>query len=294
MWRGSRRAKKVAVEHTKSTRSSVSARTKLLHSKVAQKRLKVRLLKGSLFLLVLVLLVGALSWLSFSSFLSVNKIVVIGNSEIRTNAIQAKMLAATAIPTMLLFSNQNVVFYPKVKLETILRTKFPKIKTIFIKNKILQKQVVVSIVERKPFALWCRGKNEKRSCYYIDKDGFVFQKVQQQNLPTGLIIFEGGISKSRTKVMQTLISPKYFAEVQKFIIALEAIKLKPKVFIFEGNNARINLEPNWELRVALDKNMDAIPTNLEAVLEKENMFPKISYIDMRFDERVYYKFTDKK
>jgi len=72
---------------------------------------------------------------------------------------------------------------------------------------------------------------------------------------------------------------------------MQVMGLNPRTVTFENEDARIIFETGWELRVALDKDLGATLFNLEAVLIENNLREKLEsvrYIDMRFDERVYY------
>ena len=297
MWKGSRKDRVPVLNKAGLSRLVVltkdkRARSKLSNSKVANRRTKIRCLRTALVLVIVVALGGGLSWISFLDILAVQRIVVEGNETVSTRAIQSKMMILTAQPALFLFSKQNTILYPSVELEDILSFEFSKIKTISIQRQPTQQQVSVSIVEREPYALWCRGVEEKRTCYLIDENGFIFQGVESEIQQAGnAIIFEGGIEESRVNVLRSSVDSTYFSQVEVFLKELELLDLQPTKFVFEGNDARVTLDPNWELRVALDKDLGATAFNLEAILEEHNLrgqLETIRYIDMRFDERVYY------
>lgn len=252
------------------------------------------MLLAAIAVVVIVSFIGALSWLSFTPAVAVNNISVAGNESVRTRAIQATLMGATARPLFGLFSRQSTLLYPSTELENILLFEFPKLHTASVTPKLTQNKVEVAITERETYALWCRNIEEKPDCYYIDADGFVFEKVGDVLPATeDTTVFRGGISETRYDPLRAYIAPEYFAGAKQFISDVASHGLAAKEFIFEGDDARVVLDAGWDIRIALDKDLGAAAFNLRAVLDDENVESRVDelvYIDMRFDERVYYKF----
>ena len=267
--------------------SRASARTHLRRSRVAQRRAKMRALRVLLGVVVLVALLGAASWLSFLDTFAVQTITVEGNHVVRTRAIQARMMHATANATWGLFSRQNVLLYPRTELEDILAFSFPRIDTVSISRHPMRRSVSVRVVEREPYAQWCRTREHTRECYSVDTEGYVFEKVATTT--ADMIVFEGGLDA--TRALRARVAPQYFAQAVRFIDTLRTIGLSVATFVFEGADGRVVFRDGWELRVALDKDMAAVAHNLAVVLDEYNLRNRLNsvrYIDMRFGERVYY------
>jgi len=172
----------------------------------------MRALQVSAFLVGVVSILGALSWLSFLDGLSVQRIVVTGNESISTLAIESRMLSETVSPALFLFSKQNTLTFPSAELEDLLSYEFPKIKTISIVRQPTQQQVEVLIEEREPYALWCGNNIEEAKCFNIDSGGFIFEDAHTPL--TQNVIFKGGLEASRVDVKRLLVSPSYFEHVR--------------------------------------------------------------------------------
>jgi cell division septal protein FtsQ len=237
----------------------------------------------------IVSLLGALSWLSFLDVLAVEVIAVEGNEEIRTRAVESQMMLATAGASWGLFSRQNIIVYPSSELENILAFEFPKIEKVLIMRKPLQQRIEVSITEREPYAQWCRTDE----CYSIDRSGYVYEALSATS--NDFVTFSGGVDESRTKVLRTSVAPEYFEQIRTFIAELSDMGLQVVQVTLEGEDARILFADGWELRVALDKDLAATSFNLAAVLDEyelKDRLIRVRYIDMRFDERIYYKMRE--
>jgi len=272
---------------------STAARAKLAHSRVATRRRKIRILIASVVLVVVVSCVGGLSWLSFLNFFAVNTIVVTGNGEVKTLALQSFLLEHTQKPVMGLFSQQNILLFPKVQLENLALFEFPKIDTLDISKDFPKHAVIVTVTERVPYGQWCRGADEKKECYVIDNKGFVFEK--KIDTIVGLIQFEGGIAESRRNVLRTSVAPVYFENVVTFLNSIIDMGLTPVHVTFQNKDATVRLEPGWDLKVALDGDLGATAVNLKAVLDTHNVradLGQMQYIDMRFGDRVYKKMKE--
>ncbi|QSH39516.1 hypothetical protein JXR01_00690 [Candidatus Kaiserbacteria bacterium] len=291
MWRNSRRTSRNSIKRKSVSTKGVRAQTKLARSKVAQKRFRVRLLIFGFILIIITSLLGALSWVSFSHVLAVQKTEIIGNSEVRTRAIQETLFRNTQRPLIGLFSRQNTVLYPAAELEGILLYEFPKIKSVTIDSQLTKQQVLVTVAEREPYAQWCRNFNEVYTCYFIDAEGFIYE----ESALADFLIFENGIDESKDDVLRTFVEPKYFQDVKEFLSKLKVLDVQVKKFVFEGIDGRIYLEPEWEIRIALDKGLETTAVNLEAVLDEYHLRDRLSelqYIDLRFGERVYHTFKE--
>ena len=278
MWRSNRR------KTSGTTKRSLNTRGKLAKSKVAMRRSKIRALQVAALLFVATSIFGGLSWASFLDVFAVQAIVVEGNEDIRTRSIQSELLRATENPSLGFFSQQSTLLYKSAELEELLLFTFPKIDSIAIDSQPTQQRVVVSIKERLPYALWCGTE-----CYFIDNDGYVYEETATSS---ERILFTGHFSDRQNVTLRNLIAPQYFKEVVVFLETIQNNNLTVTKFIFEGDDARITFDTGWDLRIALDKDLPTAAFNFAAVMDEYSLREKVDellYIDMRFDDRVYYK-----
>ncbi len=289
MWKSTH--SKLTRARAQRARRSADARATLADSKVRERRKMIRRIKSAFVLVLATLMVAGLSWVSYLDTFGVRDIVVDGTVELRDGAIQAEMMQATAAASLGLFSKQNVLLYPQKKLEAQLQYEFPRIEHVEITTEPTQQQVHVTIAEREPYATWCRGRDAARECYRIDRRGFVFERIARPD--SSALIFDGG--STADVVLRTRIAPEYFVSLVNFIDDITARDLQVRAVHIRGTDATLTLAPSWDLKVALDKNLGATAFNLDAVLTEHGLASRIdelSYVDMRFDERVYYKLKE--
>ena len=183
-----------------------------------------------------------------------------------------------------------MLLYPRAELERSIAYAFPKIDTIRIESQPTRQAVQVTIRERNTYAQWCDSEGVSGTCYLLDRGGFIFEEIPTTS--TSTLLITGGVSESRTNFLRTRVAPEHFADVTTFISELESLGLTVRSFAFQHDEARVYIEPGWELKVALEDDLGIIAFNLAAVLDTHHLRAALDdmlYIDMRFGERVYHK-----
>lgn len=293
MWRGSRQgqSRTHVARATKPAGGRSQTRVRLDKSKVAQQRVKKKALIGAVAFTVLVSFFGAVSWASFLDVFAVQSIAVSGTQEVRERAIESELLLATASARLGLFSQQNMLLYPREILEQQLLETYPRLHSVTIDKQLAQHAVHVTVEERQIWARWCElSASGEDVCYHVDSGGFIFEPATPAS--ESLVTLRGGLRESRTDPLRARIAPQYFEEVTRLLADLKDLSLEVHGVIFMDEDAAVLIAPKWELRVALDKDLGATAFNLRAVLDEQglrNSLESLEYIDMRFDERVYFK-----
>ena len=127
---------------------------KLRSPEAIQKRRRMRLIMGSIGILVLLFLFGILVWITRLPSLQITDSVIAGARAVQPEAIQKEVLVQLAGNRLGLFPRTNTFLYPEGDLHDGLLETFPRIKTVDIGRDGLQ-ILSVDITERMPFALWC-------------------------------------------------------------------------------------------------------------------------------------------
>lgn len=284
MWRGSRRSTKRVRTRVQVTHRATAQPT------IASKRKRKKIIFAAVGVLMLLGLVVSLSRLSHADFISIKNIRVEGLTTMTQDEVVATMQRATQKSLLLgLYSQQNILSYPQHDLEKLLLGTYPRIRTVHITRRLFAREIIVSIVQREPYARWCTGDTESRECFVFDSTGFIFEPdIDTQDALT----FFGGLDDTAKVPLRAMVDTVHIGALHTFIdsIALEGLVVK-EVHI-DGNDATLRIEPGWDLKVALDKDLRATSVNLSALLTEQHLigaFDTIEYIDMRFDERVYIK-----
>jgi len=269
-------------------------------SQRAIQRQKKRLKKKVIFFFVLLgLLLFSSSWLSKLEKFNIRNINIEGNSIIKDEEILKIINKNISGKYLRLFSKSQFLIYPKSKIETEIVDSFAQIKELKIGFGDFH-SIVVDVVERKPYAIWCDDIADER-CYFMDKTAYIYDRAP--NFFNGIYFkYFGGLEGVSTSTPTTQILKRIYLEQEKlgqfgkvnlFIRFLKDININSYKLVVKENND-YELFFNGESKLIFDGNqdLDEIFENLQATLvEFGDLEDKeFEYIDLRFDRKILYKF----
>lgn len=222
----------------------------------------------------------------FSSYFQIREIQISGNKEIRTQDLQE--LVENKINQKLLFYQiKNIFLVNSEDIKKTITDGFPKIAEVNLKRKF-PNSLIVEAKEREPIFIWCKDSSP---CFYLDKEGIIFEEVSGDS-PGLLKIKSPGIEGfklgSRIIEKETMI---ILEEIQSKL--RDNLRISIKEISISGGKIIVQTEKSWQIYFDLNENPDQEILNLSQVLEKEISPEKresLEYIDLRFGNRVYYKF----
>jgi len=268
-----------------------------------KKRNKILRRKIIIYFSVFIAVLVGLSFLSKWQKLNITDIQISGNKVIETNLIEEVAREKITGDYLWFFPKTNFLLYPKSQIEEAIATKFKRLKDISVKV-INPQKLEISVVERTALYTYCGftppeitdGVDEhKQQCSFLDQEGYIFDEAPYFSGEVYLKLY-GPTSNS------------YFFQPNftKLIVLkdnLEKIKLKPSAFFVEDNgDMRILLSSGVskkgpEILIKADADFEKIVENLQTILTTEplqtefkNKYSSLLYIDLRFGNKVYYKF----
>lgn len=246
-------------------------------------RKKKCLFENDLFfglLIFLFLIIGSVYLLFFHSFFQINS-VVIENSFTLDKEELVDYFEQITTQKVFLFSSKSIIPLSTNKIRNNVLSQTSVIKDIKI-TKIFPSQLKVNLIERVPIAFLCKTKE---NCYYIDKEGIVFQKSPL--IGKNIII----INKNNFLIGEKVVASKDLQQIFYLKKELEKIGLAVDYFTFSKKNSlEIVLQDRWSIFFSNEKYVEELK-NLKLILEKFSSEAKkeINYIDLRFGDRIYYK-----
>jgi hypothetical protein len=262
---------------------------------------------GSLIILsiiVIVVLIGIVAWQSGNEKISISKITVKGNSVLDSEDLSEFASSEMNGRYAGLFKKNNILIYPKNELKDKMLEKYKRVLSIDIYAGSFT-SIVIEIVERKPKYLYC-GENilsvdEIGKCYFIDDTGYIYSKAPYFS---GNVFFEFyGLANNN---YDDLVG-QYFLGTQDFkkinLLRAGISKLGFDLIMF-----KINEEGDYTFyikgggsyikgggRILFNKNQDysIVLDNLDSAMDSIlSLNKKINYIDLRFGNKVFYKFVE--
>lgn len=283
-----------------------------------------RLKIGILAAVFLILIAGAVYLIVYSPVFQIKAVEVSGNKELESGKItetardiavkQSKLGSILKGNNILLWKN-NADFYEKIKSE------IPAIFEISINKDYTSRVVNINIKEREKFGIWCQinqqpttnnqqlaatitdqqsrrevGTSTEASepttnnCWWVDQNGVAF--IEAPMVEGHLINKVDDFSGRALKLGEPVLSGKFFGNLVKIFDVLEKSGLKIKSLqlrdmalqeVITDPSAVLVPEIYFSLRIDPKFALPAIESM------KKIGLTRISYIDLRVENRVYYK-----
>jgi len=248
------------------------------------RRKKNKLRKKFILFWIIFLLVILVSGILLSPLFRVRAINVYGNKEIETQNIE-KSIGRT-----------NVLLITGRGLENKLLKEFPKIAEIKIEKNVFKKTLTITLKEREKTGIICKaekinGAETVKDCFYFDKNGIVFENAPQTSGALMLLIKD--FSSTQLALGNKILEPELIGSM---------IEIKNN-FPQAGNGIawfELSMLPPKEIKavtikswyILFDATRDMIKQFLilkTALSEKITNTDNLEYIDLRIENRIYYK-----
>jgi hypothetical protein len=267
---------------------------------------RVRLL--ILILILVISLGGALAYFSADRHLTINTIIVTGNKFISTNDVQTLIQKDISGRYLHLFARANSLIYPQSKIYNDLISTFTRIEHVTISRDNLN-TLHISIVERSGIYLYCGPQipiltsDIGENCYFVNSDGYIFDKAPYFS---GDVYFKyyAPLQDDTNQVLgKQILTPTIFHTVQKFIAGVTALGFVPTDIVVSSNEDYVLHLASSALIVPTmmfnhDDDLLTILDNLRLSMQKpefansiKEKYATLQYIDLRFKNKVLYKFN---
>ena len=243
-----------------------------------------------------------LVYLSRLNNLNINEIEISGNKVLDTEIVRATAEELIAGKYLWLFPKTNIFLYPANNIKSGLFNKFKRLKDINLSvknNKILE----ISLTERIAQYTWCGPipTATEENCYFTDESGYIFDEAPYFS---GNVYFKfyGNVDNP----IGSYFLKQNFKQLISFKDILIDLGLKPvALYITTDGDIQVFLSGGTTLvdtpKIILKENADFqnVAENLQAALNTEplqskfkNNYAKLQYIDLRFGNKVYDKFSN--
>lgn len=272
-----------------------------------KKKLRVFLNKILLSILALFLISACLAYISRSKQLNISEVKVVGNKVVNAEMIKTVVEGEITGNYLWFFPKTNIFFYSKNNIEKALSNQFRRLHDVNLTIKD-NKTLEVKITERVASYTWCGDhlvvglpsdnqtvKEEK--CYFMDENGYIFDEAPY---------FSGEVYFKFYSVgnIGSYFSKENFKQLIDFKNVLATLGLKPVSLYIEGSGdikiflSNFNRTPtNPYIILKADADLKKVAENLETAISTEpllsnlkNKYSSLEYIDLRFGNKVYYKF----
>lgn len=267
----------------------------------ARKRLTV-------FLAVLfATLVGGFVYAARYPKLQIGKVSVEGNQVIDTEDIVAVADTYLAGNYAYVIPHRNAFFYPKAKITAALLAKFPRFKSVTVDRTDLR-TVAITVVELRGHALWCGEDTAAVTtdvpCYFTDDSGKIVSLAPDYSGNVYPRFYGGSIDPAADPLGKNFIDAASFQKLLDFESRVTDLGFHVKglligtgdedTFVLDLGKGQLAL-----VRFLKEDSYGTLVANLVAALKEPALSDKLArdrqnlqYFDLRFENKVYYKFRD--
>jgi hypothetical protein len=274
----------------------MSFQPSLSHEEYLKKKRRKKRLKYGIVILLILFLVGLVSYVSHRAEIRITKVILSGGVLVTQEEIESKILLFIDGSRLWLFPKNNAFLYPKKALENYLKETFRRIDTADIHLKDFQ-TLEIDVSERKPLALWCGSEptEDAEHCYFMDQNGTVYTEAP---FFSGDAYFKyyGRMEGETPLGKDYLASTTKFAEISDFISEAKRLSIHPQQLVAKENDEfSLVLSGGGKIYFDAKESLLIVRQNLEALLRTPTFASSteynlpVEYIDLRFGNKLFYK-----
>lgn len=154
-----------------------------------------------------------------------------------------------------------------------------------IERNWIKQSILINVRERERLAIWCDLNN---NCYWIDDGGMTMEKAPQTEGSLIITIYDN----AENRIMQgmNVLGERFIANFASIIKGIATMKLPIEKITYDSRLQEIHVNnysgPNLFFSIRFDPGQNI--SSLRTLQEKMNI-EKIGYIDLRVENRLYYK-----
>lgn len=269
-------------------------RTPEFHKKM-ERRKWIRL---SIFIAILIIFISIPIYFFRTSRFLISVIEISGNSVTPSEDIQFTVNENLEGNYFFIFPKSNIVLYPKKTIAAQLIDTNPRFKSVDMKI-TGPRSIKVYVKEREPYAEYCQDISDQNSpigCYFMDKTGFIFSEAPA--FSHGVYSIYGSNPTLENPLRMVYMEEPKLTLIEPFIKSLAEVNLYPKVFLLKGDEYHLILSNGAVIMWKAEEDLEKVKSNLESFL-RDPSFKKgsgeldnVLYIDLRFGNKIFYKFRD--
>lgn len=254
-----------------------------------RKKQKIKKIKFYVIFVITILCITGVIYVIQMPFIRISEVKISGNTFVDTEEINSKTNELLNGYTYWIFPNKNIFLFSKRKLEEKIKENPAVIKVIIKKD--FFNTLIINIEEQEKEMLYCTSI-EKTECFYINKVGFIYAKVEEYIIPEQEVIIYN--EQERKNIKDTVLDEATYTELVLFVknITRQDIKIGG-IYLKEGgiiefvsqSGVRIITSRFDNFKKDFDNFMALFDQN---ILTKEKL-SEIDYMDLRFGNKVFYK-----
>ncbi|MFA7191932.1 MAG: hypothetical protein WC089_01360 [Candidatus Paceibacterota bacterium] len=258
------------------------------------------------FVLLILSIVG-LSFLSGYRKMTINQVDVIGTKILGEDEVRNFVNDKISGKYLYIFQRKNSFIYPQDSIYDGLLSRFTRIEKLSLNVKNVNTLEVI-IKERSGSHMWCGAKvpesalDQGENCYFVNDEGYIFDKAPYVS---GNLYFKyyAPLSDNKSVLGSQMINSDLFRSFVRLVEDVKSANLDPTYLVYEeddtvslylkhkdgATNPRIIFKKDTDMKKVGEDIVTAM-SQKEFKDEITGKYDTLLYIDMRFNNKVFYKF----
>ncbi|MDB5254292.1 MAG: seg [Parcubacteria group bacterium] len=263
-----------------------------------KKKERQRYIKNTVVFFIVAALVALPIYLLRTQKFLIQNIRLAGNNVTKSEDIQKIVAEDMAGNILWLFPRSNIALYPRKQIETDLLRMIPRLASVDISLNDTH-SMTVTVAEREPVALYCKDISHisaPASCFFIDDQGYIFSEAP--SFSDGVYNIFSSIPVIEEPLGASYMSPASFAPLNPFLKSINNAGMYPKVFLSKDGEYDLVLANGGIVMIKSNADLDLVRSNLASLIvdpsfrKDNNSLDTLLYIDLRFGNKIFYKFRD--
>ena len=227
----------------------------------------------------LFVLAGIVYLLFLSPVFKIKEIIISGSERVSSEEIKKNLIC------------DNIIFTTTKSVKSQLLNRIPEIMDLKIKKNLFKGRLEIHIQEREIVGILC-AEATMGTCFYFDKDGIIFKAAPDTS--GSLITSIKDYSERSFKLGDSILDKNFIDTILTIKENLsEKIGIKVSSFDIDSypiEKLRVVTSESWYILFSLKRDIKSQLLALKVALdEKIQNRMSLEYVDLRIENRIYYK-----
>lgn len=266
---------------------------------IQKKRRRARVV-AFVALCILGTLFGASIYLANMNRFLISEVEVEGNEATTDREIERVVWEKLEGKYIWLYDKSNGLIYPRGDIRQELYSRIPRILDADFELED-SRTLVLSVRERVPHSIYCQevlSLTDPSGCFFIDETGFIFSQAPFFSGEVYFIFYSD--EPPEDPLGERFLPESDFLKLSSLIDGLEKLGVELVAFGDLGTKDEYHLILKNGARIMWksSESFESVAKNLESFLLDESIagdgefLDRVEYIDLRFENKVFYKFQD--
>lgn len=255
------------------------------------RRRRTRLFVIAGIVLLVMLLIAGIHYIAYRPSLRIQEISVRGTRLQNPSHVETFVRERLRDDSFRYVPLDGIFSYPRAELQAAIPREFPRLHSVRIgRAAIASTRLIINVDERDIFATWCDEVATR--CYVFDESGFIFADATAvSERPESSYTFSGGIDGD--PIGKTFLGGRLHQTMDLLQRLREGRFVPLSVHVDSAEDFSVRLQNGYVIKASFSQDIDTIIHNLELIAVApaiRGRDAELEYIDLRFGNRVYYKF----